>query len=196
MRFNNEKGNAMKRLILVLTISLAAIAAANAQTNYAPRTYFDAANATADALLIKGSSTIGTLSSQISYPVEIRVERLTNPQTTNTIYAVSLRTHLDKQTTQIDYIDYDELDAVIQSVQYISQASSTVTPLDNFETVFRTRSGLSIAKIGRGNKVTISMTPGYVNVVRNQMASFVLDDLGRYLTAAKAKIDAVVASGQ
>ncbi len=31
---------------------------------------------------------------------------------------------------------------------------------------------------------------------KNQMAPFVLDDLGRYLTAAKAKLDSVAASGQ
>jgi hypothetical protein len=192
----------MKKLILVLTLSVAA--AVDAQTTgttayvqitNAPRTYYEAFNATQDTLLIKGSSVIGALTSQIGYPVEIRAERLTNPITTNSVYAVSLRTKFDAQTTQVDYIDYDELDALIRSVQYIAQATSTVTPMDNFETVFRTRCGLSIAKIGRGNKVTIAMTPGYTNIVRNQMAAFVLDDLGRYLTAAKAKIDAVVASG-
>jgi len=191
----------MKKLILLLTLCLAAaadgqITTTTVQITNAPRTYYEGFNATQDALLIKGTSVIGTLSSQISYPVEIRAERLTNPQITNSVYAVSLRTKFDQQTTQVDYIDYDELDALIRSVQFISQATSTVTPMDNFETVFRTRSGLSIAKIGKGNKVVIAMTPGYTNIVRNQMASFVLDDLGRYLTTAKAKIDAVVASGQ
>ena len=40
------------------------------------------------------------------------------------------------------------------------------------------------------------MTSGDVNGVRNQLAPYVLDDLGRYLTAAKTKIDALAASGQ
>lgn len=192
----------MKKLLLILTFAIAAAVAAPAQSatttlqpTNAPRTYYDAFNGTQDTVLIKGSSTIGTLNSQIDYPVEIRAERLSNPQTSNSVYAVSFRTKVDQHVTQIDYVDYDELDALIRSVQFISQANSTITPLDNFETVFRTRSGLSIAKIGRGNKVFITMTSGNLPVARNQMASFVLDDLGRYLAAAKAKIDAVVASG-
>jgi hypothetical protein len=71
-----------------------------------------------------------------------------------------------------------------------------VAPLDSFETVFRTRSGLSIAKVGKTTKTVISMTSGDVNAVRNQMAPFVLDDFERYMVAAKAKIDALAASGQ
>jgi hypothetical protein len=188
----------MKKILLLLTICLAAAVEGQpittVQVTNAPRTYFETVNATPDTLLIKGSSVIGTVSG--TYPVEIRAERVTNPQTTNTVYAVSLRTKFDQNATQVDYIDYDELDALIRSVQYIGQATSAVTPMDNFETVFRTRSGLSIAKVGRGNKVVIAMTPGYVNAARNPMPSFVLDELGRDLTAAKTKIDAVIASGQ
>ena len=186
----------MKKLLLLLTLTLAAAMADGQITpTNVPRTYFDAFNVTRDALLVRGMSTIGTLNNQITYPVEIRAERLTNLQTTNSVYAVSLRTKVDQQI-QIDYIDYDELDALIRSVPTISQANNTITPMDNFEAVFRTRSGLSILKIVKGNKATITMTSGDVNGVHNPMAPFVLDDLGRYLTAAKAKLDALAAAGQ
>ena len=181
------------KLILLLMLGLAA--AVEAQSTNAPRTYFDAFNATPDVLLIRGMSIIGTLDKQVNYPVEIRVERLVNQATTNAVYAVCLRTKVG-QTTLVDYIDYDELDAVIRSVPLISQASSSLTPMDNFEAVFRTRSGLSIAKVGKGNKIVIAMTSGDVNGARNQMAPFVLDDLGRYLVAAKAKLDTVAAGSQ
>ena len=120
---------------------------------------------------------------------------MTNPQTTNSVSAVSLRVKVSDQT-QIDYIDYDELDALIRSVTLISQSTSTITPLDNFEVEFRSRSGLTIAKVGKGPKTVIAMTSGDVNGVRNQMAPFVLDDLGRYLVAAKAKLDAAAAVAQ
>jgi hypothetical protein len=193
MRFNPKKESVIRKLILLLTLFLAA--ASDAQTTNAPRTYFDAFNTRPDTLLIKGSSTVGTLVSQISYPVEIRAERLTSPQTTNSVYAVSLRTRVQGQT-QLDYVDYDELDALIQALQFISQANSTMTPLDNFAAVFRTRSGLSIAKVGKVDKTVISMTSGDVNGARNEMAPFVLDEMARCVVAAKAKIDAVAAGGR
>jgi hypothetical protein len=189
----------MKRLILLLTLSFAAAAGAQTTTTItttnAPRTYFDAFKATPDALLVRGMTAIGVLNNQIEYPVEIRIERLINQLSTNSAYAVCLRTKVG-QVTQVDYIDYDELPALIQSVPLISQANTSIAPMDSFETVFHTRGGLTIAKIGKATKTVITMTSGDVNGVRNQMAPFVLDDFGRYLVAAKAKIDAIAASGQ
>jgi len=82
----------MKKLLLLMTLSLAA--GVNGQITNAPRTYFEAFNATPDALLIKGSSTIDTLNNQINYPVEVRAERVSNPQTTNSIYAGLVAHHL------------------------------------------------------------------------------------------------------
>jgi hypothetical protein len=190
----------MKNLIL-LFLSLGLLTSLNAQTptpviiTNAPRTYFDAFYATPDVLLIKGMSTIGTLANQINYPVDIRAERLSNMQTSNTVYAVSLRTRVSR-VTQLDYIDYDELDGLIRALQQISQATSSVTPMDNFEALYRTRSGLSIFKVNAGTKLVVAMRSGDVNGVRNEMATFVIDDFTRLLTTAKAKIDSIVASGQ
>ena len=46
------------------------------------------------------------------------------------------------------------------------------------------------------HQMTIVMKSGDTLATRNEMASFVLDDLGRYLTAAKAKLDALASGGQ
>jgi len=173
----------MKKIIVLL--ALGAAWTLNAQTTNTPRTYFEAYNAVADAPLLRGMTVIGTLNNQINNPVEIRVEELINLQTSNTVYAVSLRTRLPNKQWEVDYIDYDELDGLIRGIQFVSQTDHSQTPMDNFEAAYRTRSGLSVLKVSNGN---LGM--------RNQMASFVLDDLGRYLTAAKAKLDALAGGGQ
>jgi hypothetical protein len=184
----------MKKILLVLALGFAWTA--DAQTTNNPRTYFEAYNAVADAPLFKGMSVIGTLNNQISYPIEIRVEVLTNLLSSNIVYAVSLRTRISAKQLDLDYIDYDELDGLIRGIQFISQSDHSQTPMDNFEAAYRTRCGMSVLKVSNGNKLTILMKSGDINGARNQMASFVLDDFGRYLTAAKAKIDALASSGQ
>jgi hypothetical protein len=71
--------------------------------------------------------------------------------------------------------------------------------MERFETSFHTRGGLTISKIGRLEKSVITLTSGDIrdtNGTRNQLAPFVLNDLGTYLTTAKTKIDAIAASGQ
>jgi len=184
----------MKKIILLL--ALGAAWTVSAQTTNTPRTYFEAYNAVAGAPLLKSMSVIGTLNNQINYPVEIRVEELTNLQSSNTVYAVALRTRLSSKQLVVDYIDYDELDGLIRGVQFVSQTDHGQAPLDIFEAAYRTRCGLSVLKVSNGNKLTILIKSGDLSGVRNQMASFVLDDLGRYLTAAKAKLDSLASGGQ
>jgi hypothetical protein len=184
----------MKKIILLL--ALGAAWTLNAQTTNTPRTYFEAYNAVADAPLLKGMSVIGTLNNQINYPVEIRAEELTNLQNSNIVYGVSLRTRISAKQLEIDYIDYDELDGLIRGIQLVSQADHSQVPMDNFEAAYRTRNGMSIVKVSNGNKLTILIKSGDTLAAHNQMASFVLDDLGRYLTAAKARLDALASGGR
>jgi hypothetical protein len=185
----------MKNLILLLVFGLAWSLHAQTQPTNAPRTYFQSYNLTADVPLLKGITVIGTINSQVTYPVEIRAERLINLQTSNTISAVSIHTHLNGQTS-VDYIDYDELDGLIRAIQMIGQTDGSASGMDTYEAVFRTRCGMSIFKVSNNTtKLTIEMRSGDVPGVRNQMATFVLDDLGRYLTAAKAKLDSLASGG-
>src|SRR5665213_3761072 len=103
----------MKKIFLSLIMVLAA-ATSEAQTvTNVPRTNFEVFNSTPDVVLVKGMTVIGVLNNQIKYPVEIRAERLTNQQNSNSVYAVSLHTRVG-QPSQLDYIDYDELGGLIQ----------------------------------------------------------------------------------
>jgi hypothetical protein len=185
----------MKKIIIILTVGAAC--ALHAQTTNAPRTYFEACKSALNCPLVRGMSGIGALTGQVTYPVDIRVERLTARPATNTVYGVAVRTRLSRAGgLQVDYIDYDELDGLIHGLQLIAQADHTVVPMDDYEAVYRVRSGLSVAKISNGNKVVIAIQCGDANGTRNQIGPYVLDDLQRLLTAAKGKIDALAASGQ
>jgi hypothetical protein len=184
----------MKTLIVLLTVCGAW--AAQAQTTNAPRTYFDAYKSAIDAPLVRGISSIGALTGQVTYPVDIKVERINVRPSTNTTYAVALRTHLARGAFQMDYIDYDELAGLIAGLQLIAQSGHAVVPMEDFEVVYRLRSGLSVAKISNGNNIVIVIKSGDANGTRNQIAPYVLDDLQRWLTDAKAKIESIAASGQ
>jgi hypothetical protein len=184
----------MKKFIILLTFTAASFV--QAQTTNAPRTWFDAYKSTLDTPLVRGTSTIGALSGQLGYPVDIRVERLNVRPTTNTVYAVALRTHLTRNATQVDYIDYDELDGLIRGLRLIGQSDHSIAPMDDFEVVYRLRSGLSVAKISNGNNMTIVIQCGDANSTRNQLAPEVFANFQVLLAAAKTKIDAIAASGQ
>jgi hypothetical protein len=184
----------MKKFIILLTLGAAGIV--QAQSTNAPRTWFEAYKSTLETPLIRGMSSIGALSDQVTYPVDIRIERLNVQPTTNAIYAVAVRTHLSRNVVQVDYIDYDEIDGLIRGLRLISQSGHSVVPMDDFEVVYRVRSGLSVAKISNGNKVVIAIKCGDANGTRNQIAPYVLDNFQGLLATAKTKIDTITASGQ
>jgi hypothetical protein len=120
MKINSFFARPLTTLVL-LTFGLVAPVHAQIITN-APRTYFEESDATMDEVLVKGMSSIGTLSSQVSFPVEIRAEEIRNVQSSNTLYAVAVRTTYRQRQTQTDYIDYDELPALIHAIDSIKQA--------------------------------------------------------------------------
>ena len=54
--------------------------------------------------------------------MDIKVERLNVRPTTNTAYAVAIRTQIEQGVFPLRIIDYDELDGLIQRLQVIAHA--------------------------------------------------------------------------
>jgi len=184
----------MKKLLVLLAVCAAL--AAKAQTTNAARTYFESYKSAFDTPLVRGISSIGPLSGQVTYMVDIKIERLNVQPITNTTYAVAVRTHLAHGAFQVDYIDYDELDGLIRGLQFMAQSAHAIVPMDDYEVVYRLRSGLSVAKVSNGNNVVIAIKCGDASGTRNQIAPLALDDLRRLLAEAKVKIEAIAAGGQ
>ena len=184
----------MKKLAVLLTFL--AVAAAHGQTTNTPSTWFGVYNSTVGATLVRGMSPIGSLTGQVTYPVDLRVERLTIDHSTNSTYAVAVRTRFSKSVSHVDYIDYDELDGLIRGLATMSAANHNSAPMDDFEVVYRLRCGMSVAKISNGNNIVIAIRSADANGTRNQIASYVLDDFQRLLSTAKSKIETIAAGGQ
>ena len=172
----------MKKLIFLLAVF--GVLAARAQTNEI-RTYFEARKYAADAPLVRGMSSVQGVQSLF---LEVRAETLTNLRGSNTVRAVSLRGRVSNYT-DVDYIDYDELNGLIAGLQYVAQADHTVTPMDEFEAIYRTRSGFTVSKTSSGGNATIIVKSGRDDAQRVQIESYTLNDLIQALTAAKAKLD-------
>jgi hypothetical protein len=169
---------------LLILVALLAAGAARAQTN-AIRTYFESHKYTSDAPLLRGMSDVQGAQSLF---VEVRAETLTNLRGSNTVRAVSLRGRVTNYT-DTDYIDYDELNGLIHGLEFIAQANHTMTPLDNFEALYRTRSGFTVSKTSDGGNAVFIIRSGRDDAQKVQVEAYVLNDLTQALIAAKAKLD-------
>jgi len=175
----------MKNILLpIVAFAVALGAQAQIVATNIPRTEFESFRLTAGAPLLRGMSAV---QGDPSLFMEVRAEKLTNLNTSNTVRAVSLRGRAANYT-DIDYIDDDEVDGLIRAIGAISQASHAVTTMDDFELIYHTRSGFTISKESAGNTVAIIVRSGRDDRQRVQIESYTLDDLGRAIIAAKGKL--------
>lgn len=169
----------------LLFLGLFAAVSLHAQTNE-PKTIFELHKDAIDQPLVRGMATIQSG----SLFLEVRAETLTNLHDSTTVRAISLRGRVANYS-DVDYIDYDEIDGLIKGLQFIAQAGHGLTPLDDFEATYRTRSGFTVQRISHGNNVLIIVQSGRDDRQRVQIQDFVLTDLTQAITAAKNRLDSL-----
>ncbi len=88
-------------------------------------------------------------------------------------------------------VDYDELEALIRSTDYVSKVEWSVTPLSHFEAGYTTRSGLKVASYSSRRSATIEAFVLSNRLVRSRSSMTVaqLAQVRLLLEQAKAKIE-------
>jgi hypothetical protein len=180
----------MKKRLLFILFALAGMISASAQTTNWPLTLFETAQSMPDASLVHGTVQIGTISSDVAATVEVAAESLNNLQTSQKTLAVSLKSRI-MHHTQIDYIDYDELDPLIRALQRMQQNDQALaSQFDTYAITFRTRGGLVFSKFLLEGKTLASIkSPNSVSEDPNLMNTSTLRTLEQFLASAKSKLD-------
>jgi hypothetical protein len=88
------------------------------------------------------------------------------------------------------FIDYDEIDPLLNGIDYISKIKSDVTPLGSFEATYKTKGDLSIVTFSsRSGKVEAAVKSGYVGATTAYLSLDKLQELRSLVVKAKATLD-------
>jgi hypothetical protein len=157
-----------------------------------PATKLEAFQSRTGVVLIRGYSTVGTVSLP-GREVAVDARELRDgsspesPLATGVSITIREVGTLERENTS--YIDIDEVDALVKGIEYVSGASKDVTKLDQFEVEYRTRGDLRITVFsGRKGKILASISSGTIGrtiafVDLKELA--ILHDL---ILAAKSKL--------
>lgn len=91
--------------------------------------------------------------------------------------------------TDRSFIDYDEIEPLIQGLDFISKAKSDITKLTEFEATYKTKGTFSISTYSSSGSIKVAVTSGYIRPVT---AFISLEQLGKLRTTiveAKQKLD-------
>jgi len=142
----NESEIMFKFKILILSAigSLSIAIQSPAQsTNAYPLTYLETVENSTGQLVVKGSAISGDVSlGSTVLTVVCKADSL--PSSGRKLYGILIDL---KSTTMEDatVVDYDEMDGLLKSIDYVSKADASVSALPSFSVGYTTKAGLKIA---------------------------------------------------
>ena len=110
----------------------------------APKTKLEAFEAQIGVTIVKGSVLIGSVNAQNGV-VSIRCKESKDADTDRKESGLAIEVREGEVQADTTVIDYDELDAFLNAIDYVSKVDYRVTTLPSFDVVYTTKGGLKIA---------------------------------------------------
>jgi hypothetical protein len=158
-----------------------------------PRTKLEAIEWQYERVLIKGFSQIATFTAR---DVEVRVDAVELKDTATASRAIGLVIALrelgENPRENRSFVDYDEIDRLLQGLTAIGRVNESVTKLAGFEARYRTVGDLEVIVFRQSRSgIAASLTSG---ICERVTAPLTLDDLDRlkaHIVEAKTRLDEI-----
>jgi hypothetical protein len=142
------------RYLAAASLALAPLLAiAQEQEPPKPATKLEAFQANTGIVIVRGYTTVGTLRGLGgNVTVDAREFRdAANPAKRVMGISISVKetTRLERENTS--FIDADEIESLLQGLDYIGKAGKQITPFDNFEAEYRTKGDFGVTVFNDSN---------------------------------------------
>ncbi|GMV31882.1 MAG: hypothetical protein AMXMBFR59_40070 [Rhodanobacteraceae bacterium] len=167
-----------------------ALAQQPAQPDPSPKTKIEAFQAQTGTVVVKGYTEIGRVTAMGSVEVSAMefIDAATSKKQNGVVIEVKEAGRIENEDRS--FIDYDEVDALIKGLEYISRATSEVTQLGNFEAIYRTKGNFSATTYNNSSdKVAAAVKSGYVRPATAFLSLEQLNALRDLISQAKHKLD-------
>lgn len=178
------------RSTLFLLTTLCAIlpfaATAQYSTN-APATEIENFELQTDAVIIKGVDQIGSIATEAG-TILVRCKESDNVASGQKQYAIAV-TIEDNQSRLVLFVDYDELDALIHGLDYLSKVTYDVTTMPAFDATITTRSGFRAGAHSERRQGSIQLFVQFAGTVRVPVTPDQFAQLQSLIVQAKTALD-------
>jgi hypothetical protein len=158
-----------------------------------PRTKLEAIEWQYERVMLKGFSQIATF---MARDVEVRVDAVELKDTSTATRAIglviALRETGENPRENRSFIDYDEIDRLLQGLTAIGRVNESVTKLASFEARYRTSGDLEIIVFRQSRSgIAASLTAGICERVTAPLTLDELDRLKAHIVEAKTRLDEI-----
>lgn len=185
----------MAILVVIVIGSLLARSALAQETNLClplPATKLEAFETNTDTVIIKATAPIGAVPAH-SGTVSVRCREITDVGTSRRESGIIIDIAFGGPLEDVMLIDYDELDSLLDGLEYLGKLDWTITPLPGFDAVYTTKGGFRAAAFGSRRTGNIEFAVRSMRVVRSPLL-LSRDQLGQVrslVEQGKAKLDSL-----
>ena len=176
--------------VIFTFLFVGALGAQAQETNIYPKSFLELFEERPGVVLIRGTDNVGSVSGKRG---ELLVQvRETKDMTYNQrSYGVIVTVVPADGVANAAYVDYDELTALIQNLDYVSKVNWSLTSLGHFDASYTTRAGLRVATYSstRSGLIEGAVTSLRIPRTRASLTTAQLDLLRNTLEVAKNKIE-------
>lgn len=153
-----------------------------------PATFLERFSAQSGVVLIRGFSKIGSIRGRGSVTVAaIEIRLASNPKIRATGLSFTVSESSAKEKTS--FVDYDEIDSLLEGIEYISGADHNISHLANFIANFKTKGEFSVATYGTGSGIHLAVSSGTCGRITAHFETTELTQLKSLIENGKAAID-------
>jgi len=180
----------MRKFCVVLIAVVCALAfAARAQDTNALKTEIGIFESQTGVVIIKGFGQVGSITTG-SAIISVRCKESSSAATGHKDYGIAVVIEVNQQRG-VAIVDYDELDSLLNGMDYLGKMTYNVTSLPGFEATFTTKSSLELIAHGDKQQGGIRMFLQYDDSPRIPLASDQWIQLTKLIEQAKATLDSL-----
>jgi len=160
----------------------------------APATKLEAFSAKTGAVIIRGFTTVGAVNGMGSVSIDAREFRdAGNPKLKVTGLSIEVKESGRLERESISFVDYDEIDSLLQGIDYISKIDQNITPMKNFEAEYKTKGDFSVTTFSssRGG-ISVAVSSGKFGKVSAYLKISDLSQLRTHIQNGKTAIDSAM----
>jgi len=179
----------LKYLIALIAVGCSMGLAARAQDTNALKTEIGLFESQTGVVIVKGFGQIGSVSTSAA-TISVRCKESTSAATGRKDYGIAIEIAANQGRT-LAIVDYDELDGLLYSMDYLGKLNFGVTSLPGFDATFTTKSGLELIAYGNKQQGGIRTYLQYDDSPRIPLASDQWTQLVNLINQAKATLDSL-----
>ena len=183
-------------LCLTIVVGVLVCAGASIQKSKLPvqgtETKLEAFEKQTGTVIIRGRSEIGSVSGMGT--VEVSCIDIHDVSTDQRQMGIILEVKGSERYESSDssFIDYDEIESLLNGIDYISKVTPSSTKLSNFEAYYKTKGDLNVVTYSSGKgKIEAAVSTGYTGSARAFISTAKLSELRSIIAKAKEKLDEI-----